>query len=357
MKTLNLQRLLVAATLLFFCAGEAAAKRESWKDTQGGQFKGEAVEVLGPFALFRTSLTTGRRLPFRFLRPEDCVRFHHGLADVPAAVTDWANTKSPVPQDFLGRVMRLQDDKLVPVDLKGRPEPKVYVIAFVNNAEGKSWEMLGTVNAKYHELVAAYPGQIEALMFGIGHGRPEHTNMAATMKVPYLVTDLYEQKNFLRVVRFAPADFGLIALSRSGVPLGGVGAPQKAEDIEKFFTELSALLALIQDQNPAGWQDRVHYWAAVQPAIHAQGEAPAILVGNPLAADALRQRGVSRVAAEISLSEKGEVRNVALKPDGIPEALQQPIADVLTRVSVFVPAVKNGRFVESTYSYLLETGL
>lgn len=356
MKMWKLERLLVATALLFSSMGEAAAKRENWKDTQGGQFRAEAAEVLGPFALFRNTLTTGRRLPLRFLRAEDCVRLHQSLQAEPAPAADWTETKSPVPLDFLGRVMRVQDGKLVPADLKGRPEPKVYVIVFANNGEGKSWDMIGTVNAKYYELVGAYPGQIEALLFGVRHERVEHANIATTMRVPYLVTDFAEQRHYYRVGKYAPTDFGLIALSRTGVPLGGVAAPQKTEDVERFFSELAAFLALIQDQNPAGWQDRAHYLAAVQRVIHARGEAAAVLVGNPLAADVLRQRGVSRVEAQIAVGEKGDVRNVDLKRDGIPEALQQPIVEALSRATLFVPAVKDGRFVESTYSYLLETG-
>ena len=61
--------------LLAALPAPALAKTSAWKDAAGATFKGEPTEVIGPFAIFRTSGGSGRRVLLRALSPEDCRRF------------------------------------------------------------------------------------------------------------------------------------------------------------------------------------------------------------------------------------------------------------------------------------------
>jgi hypothetical protein len=77
--------------------------------------------------------------------------------------------------------------------LAGRPEPLLLVALYVDNSEGKSWDLLGKASAPFQELVQKYPGQIEAIQVGMNHTKEEHHNMALSMNVPWLLVDYFEQ--------------------------------------------------------------------------------------------------------------------------------------------------------------------
>ena len=265
----------------------AAAKSEEWHDAQGNTFRGEPAEVLGPLALFRVSRTAGRMVPWHLLTPAECVRFYEAVRALPPRADDWAQAKGEVTQDLRGNVQRVQGDRLVPADLKGRPEPECYILLFASNGTSRSWEMMGDAGPYYGKLQQAYPGLTEALFFGLRHSRTEHANMAISMRMSWLVADLVEEEHMSTVARLAPADFGMVIVNRDGVPLFSSGA-ENATAVKQTMEKLSGLLELLQPANPLTWNDRACYLRAIQPVVYANGTSPPLLVGDPINAAALR---------------------------------------------------------------------
>ena len=332
----------------------AQAGSEVWQDTEGNKFRGEAAEVIGPLALFRVSRTTGRRIPLHLLTPDECVRFHQQAVAKPARAADWAEAKSAISQELLGRVLRVQDDRLVPAELKGRPEPEFFILFFASHGEGKSWEMLGTAGPLYAQAQAEFPGLVEALFFGVGHNGTDHADMAVSMKLPWLVADLSEERHMPLISEFAPANsYGMVVVNRDGVPLFSSPADSAAA-VQQVMNDLLELLQLMRRDNPASWKDREYYWRAVQPVAHAAGRCEPMLIGDPLRAEALRQHGVFRFDAAIQVAADGHVSGAVVKPGGdLPAELTAPIGEAL-RQAVFVPAVDAGKWVAGDYTYHFE---
>jgi hypothetical protein len=331
-----------------------AVAAEEWTDVQGNKFRGEPVEVLGPLALFRTSKAGGIKPAWRFLTQESCVRFYEKVKDKPARATDWMQAQSSISHALIDKVKRVQDDKLVDADLKGRPEPEFFILFFADNGEGKSWDMLGHSIEPFNKLQAAFPGQVEGLFFGIHHSATDHNSMATRMKVPWLVAEYREQFRHLPdILEFAPTedgDFAVMVISRDGVPIYAAQSP-KDDDLNKIFTDLTGLLDLLRPENPRSWPDRLYYQWAVQPVIFAHGHSDPVLVGNPLVAEGLRQRKIYSVDATIAVNAGGHVTDVTVKPGGdVPPNMVGPLGDALKR-AVFVPAVDSGKYVDGTYAY------
>ena len=340
--------------LNFAWAPTAQARSERWKDLQGNSFRGEPVEAVGPFALFRHGLA-GRRVLLDALAPEDCVRFYEEAAKLPSRAADWAEAKSDLSWELRGRVTRVEGDRLVPVDVKGRPEPEFYVLFFVSNGEGKSWDLLGKSASPYAELQQKHPGWAEGVMFGLRHTATEHSNMAVSMKVPWLVASFYDESKMNTLVRLAPAEgFALQVLTREGVPVFAESNPDEPA-IKRFFGALDELLALMNPDNPRTWKARAHYLRAIQPAIHANGHSDPVLLGNPLVAEGLRQRKIFRIDATLRVAADGAVEDVTVSPnDSIPPEMMAPLGEALHKSCVFVPAVDHGKFVAGVYQYHLD---
>ena len=66
-----------------FLSARAASAEADWPDGKGGTFRGEAVQILGPFALFQAS-GGPRRVLLRSLSDDDCRRFYAETAARPA---------------------------------------------------------------------------------------------------------------------------------------------------------------------------------------------------------------------------------------------------------------------------------
>jgi hypothetical protein len=344
-------RFLLTVLLTVSAAFAAPPKLEDWTDTQGQKFRGEPSEVLGPIALFRTGPNTGRRVAFTFLEPKDCVRFHRVVSQKPARAESWEQAKSDLTVDLRKRVMRVSEKKLVPADLSGRPEPLFYILFYVSSGEGPSWEMMGTAIQPYWDLQKNHPGMVEGVMVGLRHKATDHTNMATSMNVPWLVASFYEQSSIEAVRRFTPGEgYLLMIVSRNGVPIFSAQDPNK-EAVTKTLADLGGLLDLMRPDNPKSWPARVHYLAAVQQATHANGKADPVLVGNPLRPEGLVQRKVYGFEATLAIAADGAVKEVALAPsDSLPEKMVEPLKQALQK-AVFVPAVENGNFVDGVYTY------
>ena len=335
----------------------AMAASQEWKDAQGNSFKAEPVEVLGSLGLFRVGHRDGRMLPWRQLSPADCVRFYEHVRDLPARAEDWAQSKSVITREIAGRVQRIQGDKLVAAELKGRPEPEFLMVFFASNGAGKSWDMLGASNWRFSQLQQARPGLVEGLFFGIGHTVTEHAAMALTMKLPWLVADFHEERRMAALLEFGsgePGWFAVVVLNRDGVPVFSAENPTEA-DIKKIFADLGGLLDLMRPEFPRSWADRAYYLRAVQPVAHAGDRAEPVLVGNPLVPEGLKKNNVFRVDADLDVDADGKVTAVALPPNpDLPPSMAAPLSDALKKACLFVPAVDHGKFVAATYHYHLE---
>jgi len=329
----------------------AAGKADDWTTTAGDHFRGEPAEVIGPLALFRLGSTTSRMVPWHLLPAEACARFHEQVRNQPPRAGDWADAKGAVSQELRGNVLRVDGDRLVPADLKGRPEPEFFILFFASNGEGKSWEMMGNAVQSYLQMRQRDPGMVEALFYGLRHSRMDHVDMAVSMKMPWLVTDFFAQENLEIVSRFAPGDgFGLTVVNRDGVPL--LESPGDSEAaVKKAMGDLAGLLALLRPENPVTWRDRAWYLSAVQVVDYAHGHCGPVLVGNPLRADVLKQHGVLRFDATIEVAADGQVTSATIQPGGsVPAALDGPLSEALHH-AVFVPAVSDGKPVAGRFAF------
>jgi len=331
----------------------AAAKNEEWTDTSGNRFRGEAAEVLGPLALFRTSIRSGRRVPLHLLSAEDCVRFYHRLHDRPARAADWARAGGLLSRELFGSVLRVENGKLSPAELKGRPEPECFILFFANPSVSKSWNMVGGTTPQLYAAVRQnYPGMVEAVFWAPRAEPYDQNNMAVTMNMPWLVIDYAARMSLTTLRDLMPEEeYEMMVVSRDGVPLFTSAADSEAA-IRQTFTELNGLLALMQPANPVSWNDRAWYLRAIQPVVHATDRAEPVLVGDPLKAEALRQAGVQHFDADIRVAAGGRVLRVSfVKPEkDLKPEMAQAIGRALLQ-AVFVPAVENGKFVDGVYTY------
>ncbi len=335
----------------------STAKIEDWKDIQGNVFKAEPAEVIGPFALFRTSTGAGRRLPWRVLPPADCVRFHEQVGNKPAPAARWADANGDVTGRLRAHLREFVSANLLPANLNSRPEPEILIMFYVDAAQGDSWDMLAKATAPYNALMQKHPGQVEGVQFGMHQGGPSlYSGLASRANLPWMLIAYEEQPRITPLARLAPGrgDRALFALSRDGVPIFGTENPDEAA-INQFFADVDALLALMRPNSPQSWPDRAHYLSALHAHRHQQDQAGPILVGDPLVPRRLKAAGIMRVEAKIEVGADGKVTGVKIKEDGsIPAQTIPHLTGPLERSAVFVPAVDRGQFVSGTYDYLLE---
>ncbi|AOS42978.1 hypothetical protein Verru16b_00013 [Lacunisphaera limnophila] len=334
----------------------APAKIEDWKDPQGNVFKAEPAEALGPFALFRTPTGGGRRLPWRALSQEDCVRFHEQTGTKPERADRWADATGQLTGRLRGYLRQYEEVTLVPVDLRTLPEPEILIVFIVENSASGSWDMSTQSIPLFKDLQAKHPGEVAGIQYGVNHGAQEHGDMNMRSNVPWPMVDYEEQRRIPALFRLSPkmGDFALFALSRDGVPIFGVSNPDAAA-VTQFFTDAHALLGLLHPANPKGWAERAHYLSALHASRHRTDAAGPVLVGDPLVPKGLSDRGIYRVEAKIEVGADGKVTAVTLKEDAaIPAEMAPALAKALQRSAVFVPAVNQGVFVPGTYDYLKE---
>jgi hypothetical protein len=345
-------------TVAVLCLGTSLAapliaKNTDWKDSQGAQFRGEPVEIFGPFALFKTGRATARRILLNTLSKEDCVRFHHEISGRPQRARTWAEAKGAATSEVIGRAHRLKGEELVPVDYTQMPEPELLIVLFGSHNNSESWGMVGNFHGIYHRMQRVFPGRTETVFIGVNHKASEHKRIASVTKMPWLVADFYEQDRMSELLRYGNTEGAwMVALSRDGVPLAG-GPGNSVAEIRQFVDKLYDLLALMNPANPRTWKDRMHYHAVVRPLAFARGRAAPELVGDPLNAKGLRQYGVGRVEATLTVDSSGVVSDVSLLPGSIlPEKIRDVVSGAL-RKSLFLPAIENGAPVSARYDYVL----
>lgn len=146
----------------------------------------------------------------------------------------------------------------------------------------------------------------------------------------------------------------MLAISRDGAPLVS-GSGHELPEIMKFIDSLTEVLGQMNPANPRPWKDRMHYFAAVRPEQFRGSRAEPLLVGHPLRADGLRQRGVRRVEARLAVAADGAISGVELLPESqVPEAMQAPLTDALRRVTPVLPAIDHGQPVPGHVDLLVD---
>jgi len=341
--------LLVTMTSLVF------SKSEEWTDPNGEKFKGDPSAILGPLAVFRTGLTTMKRFPLRLLSDEDCVRFASKLSARPQRAQDWSQAKSSVSDDIIrGEVLRIENGKLVPAKLNGIIEPEFYIVFYASSGVGESWGMMGSAIWKFQEMQKQFPGMVEGLFFGMNHSLLDHNNMALSLKLPWLVADFREQGKMDLIRRIGPAQAPFIlVMTREGVPMFGTTETDE-KNVGAILDQLTELIKLMNPENPLSWSDRVHYERALQLSNHRTGEVAPILVGNPLNVGMLEKYKVKKFSATLQVAADGTVKSAVMAAGfDMPQKIAPSITNALKK-AVFVPALKDGQFVEGTFEYKFE---
>jgi hypothetical protein len=347
--------LLAVSALALVSTLVCSAKIQEWKDTQGNAFKAEAVEAYGPFALFRTASGAGKRLPWRALSAEDCVRFESQAEAKNEPAPRWADATGLLAGRLRGYLRYFEEVTLTIAKFETMPEPELMIVFYVENSASGSWDMITKSIEPYKVLRARHPGTLAAFQYGVNHGAQEHSDMALRSKAPWLLLDYEEQRRISTLFKLSPrrSEFAVFAVTRNGVPILGATNPDEAA-LLKFFAEVDGVLTLLRPNNPHSWPDRAHYLAALHAKRHAHDQAGPILVGDPLVPHRLKEHGIMLVEATIGVGADGKVTSVQVKEDGsIPAKVIPDLAKPLQRSAVFVPAVDKGQFVSGTYNYRL----
>jgi hypothetical protein len=342
----------VVGGLLFSPA--VPARVSVWTDAQGTSFKGEPTGILGPFAVFRSG-RGGKRVLLRAFPREECVRLYRELAAQPPRAARFADAKAPATGDLVGKVQQVRDRNLEPANLDTMPEPELLLVLAGSNNSAEGWFMAGSMQQFYHRVRRVYPGLLEGVFLGARHDAGQHRNIALGAAMPWLVAEFRHQSSLGAINGFIPATQGanLVLVTRHGVPVVA-GQGGTAGDVRQFVDQANELLWLLDPTNPAGWADRLHYLTSTRPVEFAQGEAPPLLIGNPLRADGLRKYGIKRVAARLAVAADGGVSARILSgPEDLPSDLAAPLAAALSK-AVVAPAISRGRPVAGTLDYLLE---
>jgi hypothetical protein len=332
----------------------AAEKFETWTDAQGKPFKGAAAAIVGPYALFSTGRYSNTLIRLHRMSPADCVRLYEALRDKPARALEWSETQSPLSRQIFDNAYVLKGDKIVKADLSGRPEPELFILVFGWHDHEESREVLGAVRQVYDRVVAQHPGLVEAVFLGVNHDAGQNLHMITESKMPWLVARYEEQKRMQLAMQFAPKDPpSVLILTRLGVIFTNTAKPTKAA-AEKTMFDFEALLTLMRSGSAKTALDRKNYLSAVQPVAYRTGHSDPVLIASPFDVDALQRMGLKRVDAMLTIGADHTVTHVDISNQG--GALADNLVTALTtglQRAVFVAAVDNGKFVDSTYEFHL----
>jgi len=350
--------LLSLIACLSLCCSSASlnAKSEDWQDVQGNSFKGEPIGTFGPMLFFKTSTGGSRRLLFRQLSKENCVRAFQQLKSRSERAADWSKAKGDVSFDLYNNLMKVEGDKLVPFEQKGHPEPAFFIVLYVWNNEGNSWGMLGAANDPYKKLVADHPGYVEMVMYGRKNSRGEQINMATSQKVVFPVADWDAQANMSSISKYAPEEgHSLVILSREGSVINVVENPDWAAT-QAAIQSFGSMLDAIRPDRPKAWADMAWYQLAIQPVIHANDSCAPIVIGTPIRVDVLRQKRIAKLHATVKVDAEGKVLGVEVDPaENMSDKLRTGIAEAM-KLALYIPAVDHGKFVEGVFDYTVEPG-
>lgn len=342
--------------LLSLLLATARAAPSEWPDADGTRFQGEPAGILGSLALFRTTEPVLKRVPLRALSEDDCRRLHAALAARPPRAPNWSAAQGAASRELVGAVKRLdyQYRRMVPAEIGNRPEPELLVIFYSYHNAADSWLLSNNIMPIHRRMQRAYPGLTATVFYGLWHDAEDHDKTTVQSWAPWLATDFAKQKNMPVIGRHAPPNGSAVAvITREGDLVMSV-RPTNLDAIRQFIDDFTELLWTANPLNSRASTDRAYYSRAVRALEYASTDTGPQLIGNPLRADGLRQRNISRVEAHLEIDATGKVTTATLQPNAsVPEKMAAPLADALRR-SVFLPAMAHGAPVASTYDYVLE---
>ena len=343
----------ISAGLIFF-AGLSPARGASWKDAKGATFTGDPLEVLGPWALFKTGPLSGRRVFLHTLSPTDCQRVYHDVSSWPSPAAKWSEATGAVTKDVIGHVLQLKGKTLVPADLTGMPEPELVLLLIGSHNDSEGWEMVSNMMPIHQRIQRAFPGLMGTVFLGIRHNNQEHQDMAVQAAMPWLIANYPDESAMGELKRYIPSEgTNMVLLSREGVPLIAARATDR-DAMRQFIDQLSDLVSMINPLDPRGWKDRISYFSTIRPVAFAQSRAEPLLIGSPLRAAGLRKYGVTRINAHFDVTADGKVtptlRSTAAE---VPPPLVAPLTEALRQTAI-LPAIDHGVAVAGVLDYILE---
>ena len=356
-RILRLSTCVATAAAICSLATSTFGKSSEWKNAKGETFEANPSDVMGPWALFDDSTL----LPLSLLSDEDCVRFYQGLKERPARAADWKQAKSLVSEELFGRLLRYDGDAqshtLVNDDESGRQEPEFYIIFYTTNDQTHSWDLLSrSTPGLYSKLVKKYPGLVQGVVFGVGENSgQDHYNNAVNTKGEWMYAKFDDENKMRTLQHRIPTNFyGIVIMTRDGVPLFAPPDSTTDEQVVSTFEKFSALLDHMRPDDPKGWVARAHYLRVVQPLEFANGHSDPVLMGNPLVESTLHLMKIYQIDATFQVAADGKITSVEVKSaDMLPNQLKQ-FSDGFRRGCLFVPAVDHGKFVDGTYLYHME---
>jgi hypothetical protein len=342
---------LTAVVLGLLAVGSARA--EEWTDVQGKSFDGTAVEALGPFALFTIKPTVGRWVPMQALPLPELARFSRAVKDHPARAKDWAEAKSTVTSELRDHLLKFDTQKLVPLSVAGRQEPAVIVVLFLNHASGDNWKVIWPSMDSMGALAKQTPRMVEFVVYGTGYTSSEwFSALKDASYAPWLLVDPEATDKLPSLQSYAPRDgYGMIALSRDGVPLFGAKNPDE-DGVKEIWKKVTEFAALLDPAQPYAWKPLAYYRTAEHIAAHPTGRVEPEIVGSPIRAGALARHNVHAFTATLKVGADGGVTDVTDIKSETPIApkVNDAIVKAL-KLAVVVPAIENGTPVASDYTY------
>jgi hypothetical protein len=345
------------ALLLLVCgalsAASLTAKPSEWSDIQGTRFRGEPTEILGPFALFRTSSGAGKRVFLRGLPGEERLRLYRELAGKSPLAARWSEAQGLATAQVRGHASRVVNKKLQPVSFADVPEPELLLV-MVGGNNGEGWLMVENMKPMYHRLERVFHGRIATLFVRVRQTEEEHRRFVVDSGMPWLIADYNAHSSIRAISRLTPSEGSLmLVLSREGTPLLSAVATDLSA-VKKFSDDLLELLWAINPENPRSLKDRVQYLSLVRPVEFTESSTGPLLIRNPLLIDGLRRRGVQRISAQVDVAADGSVSAINLKPDAIvPTAVASNLTATLRQHLQFLPAIDHGTAVAGTADYVL----
>jgi hypothetical protein len=334
----------------------AAPAPTEWKDAKGATFRGTPVETLAGFALFRTGAASSRFMPMRSLAPQDCVRFYQAIADRPARAEHWSEARGEMSKELIGRLLESHNHKVQPLDYRRVPEPELVLACLIGRRiqDGTPTHLILDNLAPFvNRIHRVYPGRVATVIAASRESKIEARNLPSAGS--WLVVDPKKIFDLNLLPRLIPSEgIVLLLLTREGVPLLGLPANDVME-VMKFVDGASEVLWQLNPANPRTARDRLHYQRAVRPVQFAGGQSGPLLILDALRVDALRQRGIKRIAARLEVAADGTVAALELLPASeIPAPLAPAVGEAVRRNAVFLPAIDHGAPVAGAFDYDLK---
>lgn len=340
------------AACVLCCLVLNGARAAEWTDSHGKTFKADAIETLGPFAIFSEKPTVGRCLPVQALPLTELARFTTTVKNSAPHAADWAQATGALTAELRGHLEKVAQQKLVPFSVDGRPEPAVVVVLFLNKDAGDTWKLFWGSMESMGKLGRLPPGLVECVGYGVNHGRTTWFDQVKDAPAPWSLVKLDDQPLLKTLDIFVPrSGYRAVAFNRDGVPLFGTIDPDEAA-VQEFWKKVGGFVAMLEPANPFSWRPRAYLRTAQKIAAHPAGRVDAELIGYAIRPGSLARQKIHAFDATLRISAEGVVSAVTdLRSETpLPPKRHEAIVTTLKK-AVFVPALENGQPVESEFAY------